>query len=343
MIHPHADSHATAARILWHGAGCPAAPDEVTRNGPCWWCGLDCAGRARPLSCLASTFPDDHLAAAPESRFLCAACGWTLNDRVSLPAEQGQSRIRMKAEAGRRAKVSLRGAEPDRYLLLELADGRVGLWSCGPNARAEKPWEAARDALREAPADVGPCRFLEAVSYDDLDPGPVEKFRCFHHLGTARRWRPCTDTHRMEIREWLLSPPAEPWVGIIGDGKKHAAIYAEFSPGRVRIHSRPRADADGQVGLFSQPPGDVDAEQRVYFRGQMIDYLPAELARQIAAVEALVVAGARDEEIASGDYAPRAELVIPLATHEPTIAPLRGSPTVDLLLYLRRNAKELRP
>jgi len=333
----------TAARILWRGAGQPRSADEEPHQGSCWWCGLDCGGAGRPVKgALARTFPDRILAARPGATHLCPACGWTLNDKVALPPKMGQARIRMKARVGRRATVMVRGLPPKRWLILELDDGAVGLWTCGPNAVAEKPWMAAVSDLRAAPRGVGPCEYVESVHYDDLDPGPVEKFRCFHHLGTATTWIPCTDTDRMMIRAYLLNPPTEPWVGSIGDGKKHTLIYSEPSPGALSIGSRPNVARGQQASLFAARRRPITTLQRVFYRGAMVDYLPAELSAAIEAIEDLVRAGARDEEIESGRYSPRPGLAWVIRSSEAVLAPIRQTPTLDLCLYLRRNTKELR-
>lgn len=322
-----AASPPSVTELLHRAAGFPSTTDknrtcdEVANHCSCWWCGRPTNGRARhKKTTLPATFPFPLQASAPESEHLCMPCGWTLCDRVSLPHSIAVDRIRSKAEQGRRQQVSVRGGEPERWLALELADGTVGLWTCGPNAGAEKPWIDARKELREEPRDVGPCAFVEAVPYSELDAGPVEKFRSFHHLATADRWWPCTDSDRMAIREWLLHPPPAPWVAIIGDGKKHHAIAAQL------------------LGAITT----TDDVACVYYLGSAVYYRPAHLAGLIGAVEELVRAGASDDEIRAGSYAPR-DLALSLATraHEPTVAIVRGAPILDLALYLRRNQKEL--
>lgn len=319
----------SVTRLLWEAAGRPTdttgtdkQPDAYRCTERCWWCGQPAPGWARPKSALTDTFPWPIEAAVPDSPHLCMPCGWTLCDRVRLPHDYAVARIQSKAQQGRRQIVSLRGGAPERWLTLELADGTVGLWTCGPNAASEKPWSDATKTLRNEPRDVGPCRFVEAVPYADLDAGPVEKFRSFHHFATRNRWWPCTDTDRAEIRAWLLDPPEPPWVAIIGEGKKHHAVAAQL------------LDA---VTTTNDLCCVYRLEQAVYYR-------PTDLARLIAAVEGLILAGARDEEIASGDYRGRASIdwLRALRDYEPTVAEVRGGPIVDLALYLRRNAKELR-
>lgn len=318
----------SVTRLLWDAAGRPTdttgtdkKPDAYRCTEPCWWCGRPSPGWARPKSALTDTFPFPAEASVPDSPHLCMPCGWTLCDRIRLPASYAYDRIRSKALQGRRQIVAVRGGEPERWLTLELADGTVGLWTPGANAAAEKAWSDAIKRLRENPVDVGPCRFVEAVPYDVLDAGPVEKFRAFHHFATRDRWWPCTDTDRMAIRAWLLNPPPGPWVGVIGDGKKHAAIAAQL------------ADT---VATDTQPC--------VFHLGAVVLYQPADLARLIAAVEGLIIAGARDEEILSGDYRGRGTLdwLRALRDHEPVVDEVRGGPILPLALYLRRNAKELK-
>lgn len=315
--------------LLWRAAGCPTNTtntkgevDSYPCTELCWWCGQPSPGWARPRSCLPGTFPYPLEASVPESPHLCMPCGWTLCDRIALPHTIGVERIRSKAVQGRRQIVSIKGSEPQRVLTLELADGSVGLWSVASRAAAEKPWLDARKALREIPMDVGPCEYLGAVSYDDLDAGPVEKFRSFHHFATRDRWWPCTDSDRMQIREWLLDPPPAPWVGVIGEGKKHHAISAQLLDA---VTTR-------------------DDLCCVYHLGNVIHYRPAEFARVIAAIEDLVALGAYDDEIASGDYRGRSgvEWLLALRRSEPVIQPWRGGPGLPLALYLRRNSKELK-
>lgn len=310
----------TAARLLYRSAGEPGYPQlaPCPAPAPCYWCGLPVVARGRAVSTLADTFPSHHMAAAPSSPWLCAGCGWTLSDHVRLPASYARARIERMAEEGRRCQVAVGDADPERRLLLRLADGRVGLWATGPNAAAEAPWQEARDVLREEPADVGPCRYLGAVPLADLGDGPA-KFRAFHHFGAEPgTWWACTDSDRAEIRAWLLDPPAAPWAGVIGDGKKSLTIRAHASP----------------------PAGQ--GLQCVSYLGASILYEPAALARQIAAWEALISAGAGDEEIASGRYGDRGlPLVLARRAHDPAIAPIRGGPTVGLVGYLRRGRKEL--
>lgn len=316
-----------ATRLVWEAAGRPMnttgtdkQPDATQAEGRCWWCAADLEGWARPRSVLPSTFPLPLQAAVPASEWLCMPCGWTLCDRIDLPRQMAEERIRMKARVGRRSQVSIDGREPERVITLELADCRVGLWTYGPNAAAEKPWQEARDELREDPRDVGPCKLIDIVTYDRLDAGPVEKFRSFHHAATPDRWWPCTDTDRMEIRAWLFNPPPPPWVMILGDGKKHHAISAALLDAVTR-------QASPCV---------------VYWQGQAVTYEPQELQQVVAAIEALAIAGARDEEVSSGEYMPRGvALALALRTAEPVVAPVRGSPLLDLALYLRRNRKEL--
>jgi hypothetical protein len=326
IIRPGAD---TVTGILWRAAGSPRDTtdkrgnvDSVPHDGLCWWCGHPAPGWARPRSILPKTFPYPLQSAAPDSVHICLPCGWTLCDRIRLPHDYAIERIKTKARQGRRQIVSVRGKSPARWLTLELDNGTVGLWEPASSARFEKPWTDAIKVLRGEPADVGPCRFVEAVDYAELDAGPVEKFRSFHHFATRDQWWACTDTNRADIREWLLRPPEPPWVGVIGEGKKHHAIEAQ------------RLDA-----LTTS-----NARARVYYLGAVVSYVPATLARQIAAVEELVRLGAGDDEILTGEYRPHAstEWLLALRRHDPVINEIRGGPTLGLCLYLRRNRKELK-
>lgn len=314
----------TATVLAWSGAGSPAFRDHKTASesaeGACYWCGhpigpSERVGRAVPVGWLPSTFPWHDLAAVPSSPIVCEACAWSMSQRAALPVDYARERIARKAEQARREQVAVPGEdEATIRLLLRLDDGRIGLWSKGPNARSEAALVEAAAELRAAPRDVGVCRYLGAWPIEDLTPGTT-RMQAFHHFATPDRWWPCTDTDRGAIRAWLLSPPDGPWVGAIGDGKKHALPGALVSGGGLPV---------------------------VTYQGDAIAYDPDDLAALIAAWEALIVAGASDEEIASGRYA-RGGLAWTVAwrTHDPILAPHRGGPLLALVSYLRRNRKEL--
>lgn len=326
----------SVTHMLWEAAGRPTAVEHATSapaGSRCWWCGHRCphhpdgGGWARPRAVLPDTFPFPADASAPRSEWLCLPCGWTLSDRVALPGSQGADKIAARCAKGGRLIVSVRGAPARRWLVLQLADGTVGLWEPATNVAGEEGWTAALGALRTAPADVGPCRFVDAVPLDALQPEATEKFRSYHHLahgpqpdGTPARWWPCTDTQRLQIRDWLLAPPAPPWVCVIGDGKKHAAVAAQL------------LDAVTTSAALCV----------VYHRGDLVAYRPEALARVISAVEALVSAGAGDDEIATGGYAPRSlALLLAIRGHDRIVAPYRGGPVLPLATYLRRNRAQL--
>lgn len=313
----------SVTHLLWTAAGRPKNTTDLTGQvdaqcvpgARCWWCGQPSPdGWSRPRSCLPDTFPFPLEAAVLSSSWLCLPCGWTLCDRVALPMEIAGERIRSRARKGGRLIVSVRGDVAARRLALELPDGRVGLWPVVGNAASEEPWHEAV-ARGEVPSGA-----VDVVSYDDLAPEATEKFRSYHHLASATRWWPCTDSDRAGIRAWLLSPPPPPWVAVIGDGKKHAAVVAQLLD----------AVATGsELGV-------------VYFRGSVVTYAPAALARTLDAVEALVRAGAGDDEIASGEYVPRGlDLLLARRTHDHVVDTVRGGPMLPLALFLRRNRKEL--
>lgn len=315
----------SVTHLLWTAAGRPTDTTDLTGTvdsarspgAVCWWCGhVAPDGLVRPRSCLPDTFPYPAQVAVPESPYLCLPCGWTLCDRIRLPADIGAAKIRTRAAKGGRLIVSVRGAPAARWLVLELADGSIGLWTVEGNAASEEPWTEAIEGLRVEPRTVGVNRFVEAVPVEDLAPEATEKFRSYHHWAQPGSWWPFTDTDRMALRARLLDPPAGPWVCVIGDGKGHSALQAQI----------------------------LDAVGAVYWHRAraVVRYEPAILARQIAAVEALVVAGANDEEIAAGRYSPRGlDLLRAVREHDPVVEPIRGGPTLALVTYLRRNRKEL--
>jgi hypothetical protein len=313
-----------ATWALWEAAGQPLHADAEPYAGPCWWCGLPAPGHGRPQRrAVADTFPDARFAARPDASHVCAACGWTLSERcLVLPADYAAGRLRGLYEQGRRATLSIRGGVPAKRLLLALADGTVGLWSLGKNAAAEKGWMEAREALRTEPVDVWPCAFLEAVPVGDLAAGPTEVFRNFHHyIDRSGRWQVATDSDKPTLRALLLDPPTgQPFTCVIGDGQKHATLYAP--------------------ACTPEPGGPV----AVYHLPREVVYRPAELDRVLEAVEALILAGAGDEEIRADAYQPRGGLDWIRASRRwrPVVAPLRHAALLDLALYLRRPVAVLR-
>jgi hypothetical protein len=303
----------TAARTLWRSAGCPLRPGVAAHPGACWWCGLhsDLTGST---ALIPDTFPDRHMARARQSDRLCAACAWTLCETVVLPREYGVARVASLATQGRRAQVRVRGADPARYLILRLDSGEVGLWQAQDSAKKEDAWKEAIPALRANPVDVPGVPYLGAVALTDLEPDATEKFRCYHHFGgDALPWEVATDSDKGRIRERLLSPPLGPYVAAIGDGQKHAVIYADpgFGPWDACVYYRPA--------------------------GKSLHYQPAELAGLLEAIELLCVAGADDDEILTGRYRRGgARMLVALPLAEPVLAAVRGGALLDLALYLRR-------
>ena len=320
----------SVTRLIWEAAGRPknttgkdGQVDSVqTLGAVCWWCGHQAPdGWTRPKSVLTDTFPFPLEAAAPDSAHLCLPCGWAFCDRVALPGGDALAKISARAKKGGRLIVSVEGAPARRWLVLELADGRVGLWEPGPNAAAEEPWTEAVAQLRVEPGDVGPVKFSRAVALADLAPEATEKFRSYHHLATKTSWRPCTDADRVSlVRPWLLEPPEPPWVAVIGDGKKHAALEAQLRDAVTTSRS----------------------ECVAFYRGAVVVYRPADLARLVLAVEGLARAGASDEEIERGAYSPRGiSLVRATREHEPVVADWRGGAGLGLALFLKKNRKDL--
>jgi hypothetical protein len=312
----------TATSLLWSGAGRPAPEGAEPYDGPCWWCGEPSPGTGRPVAdAVPDTFPDRARALSPAATHLCAACAWTMSDRIALPAELADAGLAKRIAEGGRLRVSVRGDDPKKpRLFLRLDDGRIGVWLVGRNAAADEPWLQARASLRSRTEDVGENRLLDVITDADLSAGATARFRNYHHLGTPTRWRPCTAADRALLRVWLLDPPeSEPWVCVIGDGQKHAAIHA--------------SDAVVQ-------PGDLCA---VYLEGAIVRYDPPGLRWRLDAIERLRLAGASDDEIRTGRYA-RSGLEWARAWREygPTAADTRKRPALmDLCLFLRRLPKEM--
>lgn len=301
--------------LLWSGAGRPLVAGVVPVAARCWWCASTC-DLARPIAdAIPDTFADRYLAAVPASPHVCAACAWTLCDQIALPMEMADAGIGKRLDVGGRLRVSVEGDDASRpRLFLRLADGRIGVWAVGRNAAADEPWLAARDALR-----LDPVGALAVVDASSLSAGATARFRNYHHLGTARSWRPLSNdgAGKAAIRVWLLDPPAEPFAAVIGDGQKHAAIRTPVSDGDVCT-----------VGLVGIP----------------VTYRPAALRVWLVAYEALIAAGADDDEIAAGRYSRGSvALAVAIRLHDAVVAPIRGSARIELCAFLRRPRKELTP
>lgn len=309
----------TAARILWRSAQCPLRGEVTAHPAVCWWCGLpsDLTGARREI--VSDTFPDRPMARARYSERVCAACAWSLSQQGAIPKAYAAKRILSLCEQGRRMQGVIDG-EAGRWLALRLDNGQIGLWSTAANAKAEDGWKSEVASLRTDPRDVGVCRFLRAVPAEAIEAGSNEIFRNYHHFGGINLpWEVATDSDKSRIRHLLLSPPEGEYVAAIGDGQKHAIIYAE--------------------------PGLGPYDCRVYYRptGKTVTYEPLQLAAQLYAVEQLIAAGADDEEVVKGKYTRFAlPMMAALRIAEPIVAPLRGSATLDLLLYLRRTRPELK-
>jgi len=311
----------TAARILWRSAGSPLREGVgfVAEPSHCWWCGLGGLPFGRVEGIISPDFPDRVMAKAGKSPLICAACAWTLNERARIPAAYAAKRMATLCATGRRMQGVLRGAS-GKWVALLLESGKIGLWSVGPTAASEDPWKKAIPALRVAPADVGPCHFLEAVDPVELEPDASEKFRNYHHFGgESLPWEVATDSDKARIRDRLFRPPVGEYVAAIGDGQKHAVIYAEpgFGPDQAAVYFRPA--------------------------GLTIFYHPSRLIRLVDAVELMVAAGCDDDELVAGVYR-RVSVPLILARKQTDLilSEHRGSAIFDLALYLRRTRPELK-
>ena len=307
-----------ATRLLWVGAGKPEVAGVEVFPAACWWCGLPLSATAPREAVVPSSWPDWKTPAKPASTRVCAACAWTFSDRVQLPRDLAAGALRRRLQEGGRVEVSW-GGDPElqKVIGLRLQDGRVGLWSRGRNAAGEAPWLAAREALRSLPGDVGPCCLLAVVADEDLGTGTA-RFRNYDHVGTGRMWWPLSKTAegKAELRAFLLAPPPEPWVAVVGDGQKHGAAYAPVA----------------------------DPEPCAYVVGAgLVRWRPGELALWLLSFEALMRAGAGADEIVSGRYArmPHA-LRVAMVSHEPVVDSIRGSARMDLVCALRWSVAQMK-
>lgn len=320
---PRPAAYLAATHLLWRGAGCPDPEHAEATEERCWWCGEPSPGVGAPLKrTIPGTFTDGDKAALPSSRWVCAPCAWSVCDRVALPDELARAGLEKRIDAGGRLRASVQGDPPGTTrLFLRLADGKVGVWSSASPAAKEGPWMDARERLRESPESVGPCELLAIVEAHEVTAGPTARFRNYHHLGTASKWRPCTNADKAVLREWLLSPPGEEWACVIGDGQKHAAIHATTS-----------APLPHAQEVYLDVGGDAGP----------VTYAPDDLAQWLAAYEGLIRAGADDDEIVTGKYL-RGGFALGLAVreHDPVLKPIRGGTRMRLVSFLRRSRKDL--
>lgn len=320
---------ALATWALWSAANRPMHRDFEPASGRCWWCASPIVEVGWPVRLLPDTFPTPMRARAKSSTHLCAPCGWTLASGFTLPPELAAERLRERARpdwrGNRRTEVSIDGAPAEKRLVLELADGRIGLWTPVSPAAREAVW-SEDPTQRDDPRDAGPVHFVGAYEPERLAPGGEIRFFVWHHVTLPDahgrpRWRPMTDAEKPAIRAHLLREDLDaPELGatVLSVEKKHCAIYASaerWASGAPRV---------------------------VWFGGRSIDFYPTTLARLIDAIEGLVLAGARDDDILSGHYAGTAALYAAIRQHEPVVRPHRGSSLLYLALWLRRPVAQLR-
>ena len=305
----------TATEIIYEAAGAPAVESQEQVTGAdCYWCGQPILGLARPLKSLSATFADaaGKWAAAPESSHLCAACGWVISDKICLPLRVAE-RMLDKALAGNGRLSFARYGVAERALVA-LDAGALTVWG-RPKAKVEKAWDAA------GRTDVPGIECWGIYSRPDAISRVGGKFRNFiSYADDSGIWEMYTKAERPQILARLLEPHQGLWTMAIGDGQKHAAIYAPVSDGTVEIQS-----------VFLQGHGQVV-------------YSPDDLRDCLDAVERLVFAGATNDEIEAGKYKGRATMSWRLAytTHEPTLRMYRGFGILPLALWLRRSVKDLR-
>lgn len=241
----------------------------------------------------------------------------------------------MKAASGRRALITIPRYGAGKRLILSLPSGRIAVWesptgvSSMDGATTPEGQPLSVEDLRKAPrtfcglykgkgeTSAPVCRFLGAFVPSDVveggDDGGAEKFRAYHHFGTRSFWTPCTDKNKREIRDFLYSPPPEPWVCAIGDGKKH-------------------------VVLFTRPGDGAAASMRL--RDSQIDYTPDVLRSAVSAAATLRGAGANEDDLRTGTYISRPSLELLRAARalDAEIDRLRGTPLIDLVIYLHNIA-----
>lgn len=330
MIHDR-----TATQILWRAAGCPV-PEGLTSCDPaarCWWCARPVAqtdGIARAVKTLSDTIHDAVFPSLPASPVLCAACGWTLSDWVSLPAEVWGPALDAKLADDGRVALSLGDDRGAAVLIAPWAGGRVAVFARpkqGATGRVEEAaWQALRPRFAQGDGvDDSPVALIDVMPREAVGWAMVGKFRNYDHVGVDasglwRAFKAKRPTDRAWLRSVCLSPPPGIWTCAVGDGQKHAAIHAPVSDGRLPV-------------------------QALYLDGAgVVAFQPAELGQALSAFEALVIAGVHPEEVVSGDYRPTPSIERRRAVreHDPVLAPLRGGGLLALADLLRRSTDDLR-
>lgn len=306
-----------SAAMAWMAAGCPRLPNALVVAGRCWWCASNLS-RGVPVASMPSTFLDacGRDASNPSAAHLCEPCAWTLSDAVRLPREVGGPLL-ARALAGDgehpgRVAVAVGDEAPTRRLVLRLASGHVGVWERSGRPQEEVGWVRVRGSMVGTPSSVPGCAYLGAFDEAALATRVGGKFRNFIvYADTVGRWRMWTKADRRDVRAVLLSPPDRcGWTLAIGDGQKHAAIYAPVNVAGTSV-------------------------AMVHFEGSTVTYRPRDLCGLVNAVEALLAAGAHRTCIESGRYAPRtgAELSV-LRAQEPTVARWRGSALFGVAMWV---------
>lgn len=305
-----------APEWFWQTAGYPGIDGVESCAGLCWGC---CAPTSLgvPVVDMPDTFMDVHGrdAGAPHARHLCAACAWTLSDAIRLPVDVGRPLL-VRALDGDgehpgRVSVATRDEAPARRLVLRLMGGAVGVWERSGRPAEEARWVAARANLSGDPRDMPGCRYLGAYTAAHLSSRVGGKFRNFIAYAGPEGWRMWTKANRAEVRAVVEKPPHTTWALAIGDGQKHAAIYAPLN-----------------VPVAGGAPG------RVHYMGHAV---PAGVSQLLDAMDALLAVGLSRQRLATGNYAGAkldAATMRAVGRHESILAGYRGSPTFDLYLWL---------
>jgi hypothetical protein len=328
----------TATELLWLVAGQPLPESPIIGAAPdarCWWCAQPLArtgGFGRTVRSLSDTIHDAVFPAIPASPALCAACGWSLSDWVSLPAEVWGPSLDAKLDGDGRIALAL---GDDRGAPVNVCRHPAGVAvfarpKQGPAGReSEGAWQALRPAIAETGETEGsPLPLIEVMPREQVGAAMVGKFRNYDHVGILvaeqppvwRALKARRPSDRALIRGLCLAPPPGLWVCAMGDGQKHAAIHAPVSDGRLPV-------------------------QAVYLDGSgVVHFEPAELAAVIGAFEALIAAGIHPDEIGAGQYRPASDVDrrAAIRTHEPVLAPVRGSGLFALADMLRRSTEDVR-
>ena len=209
---------------------------------------------------------------------------------------------------------------------LEPASGAC--WLCGSDLGGTGvPRESAiKDTFTDhdkcaSPRSTHLCRacvfcFSERVPWPGRDK--LQRMRNYSHFVIGGQWLPLSKGDKAQMREILLAPPEDEWLGVVAEsGQKHLIFRAPVALGASRC--------------------------AIQFEEQQLAYAPRDLARELEVIETLYQAGFSKAEIETGDYNQARMLKAGLRVWraaERQAQPWRGSVLFRLALFLAQKREQ---